>query len=337
MPPKINPDTQASDNILKLYTFLQVHTQPISLTELTKKFEVSKPTMSRYLKKLESSNYAKLQVEERGKEHFYTLDRPQKLPQLSLSVDGLQQLALCRDFISHLLPTNMKQAIEIALNQAIAYLPQDTQNPLQGLPHIASSFTRGKIDYSKHQQILKTLLTATRDKAVCIVTYKSSYGEQSFDYAPKKVVALNEAIHINGWKVTGKGKVTTIKEHPHNLLLHRIQSVELTRRTSENVPEIIEHEEGYFGFMRDEEVFEATIIFYDNAATYVSERVWSSKQIITQIDDDCIEITLTAQSAWELKSWILSFGDRAKIIAPDWLKSEIIENMQNLQKMHEEE
>ncbi len=331
MPPKINPDNQPSENILKLYTHLQVHTQPISLTALAEEFEVSKPTMIRYLQKLEKSEYAKIQVEKRGREHFYVLDRPQNLPQVSLSVEGLQQLALCRDFLSNLLPPSIQKHIEIALNQAIAYLPKDSKNPLQGLPRIASSFTRGKIDYTSHQEILKTLLTAIRDKSVCVVTYKSPRGEQSFDYVPKIVTALGEAIHINGWKVTEKGRVETLKKHPNNLLLHRIQKIELTKRTSENIPEIDEHDDGYFGFMNDGEIFEATVRFYKNAAHYVSERVWSSEQsIVTNDDTSTIELTLTVQSEYELISWILGFGENAEVLSPDWLRDAIIERAQSV-------
>ncbi len=330
MPPKINPDTRAHDNILALYTYLQANTQPISLTMLTDKYRVSKATMLRYLQSLENSGYGKVKVEKNGREHYYSLTRPDKMPALALSVEGLQQLALCRDFITHLLPPAIQKSIEIALNQATAYLPTDSSNPLQGLPTVASSFTRGKIDYSKHQDVLKNLLTAIRDKAVCVVTYKNPRGEQIFDYAPKEVIALNEAVHINGWKVTDKGRVETLKEHPNNLLLHRIKNVELTIRTSENIPEIDEHDDGYFGFMNDGEAFDAVIRFYGSASNYVGERIWSSEQEITQIDDNCIEITLAVQSEWELKSWILGFGENAEVVSPDWLKDEILETAQKI-------
>ena len=97
---------------MSLYQYLLTNTQFISLGDLSDKFQVSKATMLRYIESLELSRYGVVLVEKRGRENFYCLDRPKRLPQIALSVEGLQQLALCRDLVNHLLPTNIKKSIE---------------------------------------------------------------------------------------------------------------------------------------------------------------------------------------------------------------------------------
>ncbi len=335
MPKKINPDAKPSENIFGLNSYLQNAYFPVSLSKLAQEFKVSKPTMLRYLLSLENSGYGQIECEKRGREHYYSLAKHNASKKIALSAEGLQQLALCRDLISNILPPSMKTNVEIALNQATAYLPANVENPLYGLPSIAMSFTRGKIDYADFQDKFKMLLTAIRDKAVCTIKYTKGDGEeQSFDYAPLKVLVIGEAIHVNGWKVTDKGKVETIKDHPTDLLLHRIKELELTIRKSDELPEIVEHNDGYYGFMKGE-VFDATIRFYNGAAIYISERTWSSNQNVKQHKDGSIELTLTVQSVWELKSFILGFGENAKVISPQWLKDEIIESLTNSLSLYE--
>jgi hypothetical protein len=48
----------------------------------------------------------------RGREAAYSLDRPKRPPQLCLDAEGLYQLALCYDFMLHLLPDSMKKKTE---------------------------------------------------------------------------------------------------------------------------------------------------------------------------------------------------------------------------------
>ena len=56
----------------------------------------------------------------------------------------------------------------------------------------------------------------------------------------------------------------------------------------------------------------------------MAERTWSPDQKIEKIDDDKIRLKFSASSAVELISWILSFGEDARVIEPDWLVEELI-------------
>ena len=62
-----------------------------------------------------------------------------------------------------------------------------------------------------------------------------------------------------------------------------------------------------------------TVQFTGFAAGFVSERIWSPDQEIRGLPDGGIEITFSASSEPELVSWVLSFGDEARVLEPDWL------------------
>jgi predicted DNA-binding transcriptional regulator YafY len=78
-----------------------------------------------------------------------------------------------------------------------------------------------------------------------------------------------------------------------------------------------------FGFMKDD-CFEVVAEFTGWAAQHVEERTWSPDQKIEKIDDDKIRLNFSASSEVELIAWILSFGEDARVIEPDWLVEEVI-------------
>ena len=63
--------------------------------------------------------------------------------------------------------------------------------------------------------------------------------------------------------------------------------------------------------------------FVGFAAGFVAERIWSPDQQIQQLPDGKIHLSFSASSEPELLAWLLSFGDEAKLISPDWLVKEV--------------
>jgi hypothetical protein len=70
------------------------------------------------------------------------------------------------------------------------------------------------------------------------------------------------------------------------------------------------------------------------AALHVAERTWSPNQTITKIDNDRIRLEFSASSDVELIAWILSFGEAARVKAPDWLVGKILEKSENIFELY---
>jgi predicted DNA-binding transcriptional regulator YafY len=322
MPQKWNIDATPSEKMLALYTMLLFSGREASLTELSRSLNCSKQVIMRLIDQLEASRFGKLLRSKRGREAVYQLDRPKTLPKISLNAEGFYQLALCRDFMLHLLPESMRKKVETTLQQASAFISEDDGNDL--VDSLGQAFVKGRIDYTPFQMMLQSLIQATRERKTCMVRYKSALHkeEREFEYAPKRLIVFHDAFYITGWDITDKGIVRAAHETPTILALHRLKEVTLTRRSCKLLPEPLEEGQNAFGFISGE-TFSACIRFNKSAATYVAEREWSAGQQIFLYEGGDIALTLTSRSPAELVSWILSFGDAAQVISPKWLRKEV--------------
>lgn len=318
---KWNTDLKPAQQLLSLYHVLVFGRKEISLTELSKELGCSKQSVRRLVDQLEDSCLGRVLCNKRGREAVYSMDRPRTRARLTLDADGLRQLMLCRDFMRRLLPESMRQKMDSALDQASAYMPEGDEDLLS----LGVSLSKGRIDYSPFQDILQTAMDAIRKQSVCEVTYSSSRpekGEESFDFAPKRLVSYREVIYIRGWAVTASGRPQIQGDSPRLLALQRVKSLTITRRGGDHLPDATDEAPGAFGVM-DGEPFQARIRFSPEAAAYVSERRWSEEQVVTRRRDGGVTLRLTARSRPELISWILGFGDAAEALSPKWLRDEL--------------
>ena len=326
---KWNQDAKPSEKLLSMYTMLLFSGREASLSELSRELDCSKQAVMRLIDQLEASRFGKLLRSKRGRESVYRLDRPKNPPKLSLNAEGLHQLALCRDFMLHLLPESMRKMVDATLQQASAYLPEG--GTPDDLLSVGKSFAKGRIDYSPFQEMLQSVIKGIRQGRVCAVQYKSTmHGEAKlFEFAPKRLVSYREAIHIHGWIVSEKGTATPLFEKPTNLALQRLQKVLVTRRNAAHIPDVQEEHQGAFGLMEDEP-FSVRVKFSQAAATYVAERKWSEDQKVTVHKDGSVTLAMTARSPAEVISWVLSFSDAAELLSPKWLKDDLSRQVRNI-------
>jgi predicted DNA-binding transcriptional regulator YafY len=334
---KKDPDATPSGKLLSLYTRLLFRPEEVSLSTLSSELSCSKQTTSRLLCQLEASRFGKLIRVPKGKEAFFRLDRPTKedLPQISLNVDSLRELCLCRDFMLHLLPASMRLDVETALSQVSAYLPaQELTEKKRVLAPKGTALIKGHIDYTPFQETFRTILKAVETQKICRVSYRSSHRSEarSSDYAPKRVMSYHETIRVSGWFVTLEGAKKF--EKPALLLLHRMESAALTDRSAAHLPEPEEDNARVFGLISGEP-FTVTVRFDASAAEYVADRVWSEHQAVEKHEDGSVTLTLTAQSEVEVVSWILSFGDAAEALSPQWLREEIAKKARAVARKYE--
>ncbi len=324
-------DGKPAEKLLALYTILLVAARPHSHTELSEMLGCSKPTLTRLLAQLEGSRFGKVQRSQQGREALYQLEKPSKLPTVCLNAEGLYQLALCRELLTNLLPETMHNKMETSLRQAVAFLPQGSQE----MPdHIGTSLSKGRIDYKPFQNTLGIVLQAIRDHKVCEIEYKGAAlaEEKSFDFAPKLIIGFRESLLVQGFIVADRGNATPLYENHTTLAIHRIKKCTSTRRNA-CVPDIPEPDNAAFGIMEGEP-FTAVVRFAAAAATYVAERQWSAQQSIELHADGSLTLHVQGRSVPEFLSWVLSFGKTAEVLSPTWLRDEVGEAIKHLYKSY---
>ena len=70
------------------------------------------------------------------------------------------------------------------------------------------------------------------------------------------------------------------------------------------------------------------IRFSASQAPYIKQRIWHPSQEIEELDDDAIILSFQAGGMYEIKSWIMSHGANAEVLAPASLREEIIEEIE---------
>ena len=72
---------------------------------------------------------------------------------------------------------------------------------------------------------------------------------------------------------------------------------------------------------------EVKIWFSAEQARFIKERKWSQTQKIKDQKDGSIILSMQTSGGWEVKKWVLSYGADAKVLEPEALKKEIVEEL----------
>ncbi|MDR1111588.1 MAG: WYL domain-containing protein [Deltaproteobacteria bacterium] len=308
-----------AEKLLSLYSLLMMSRRDLSLTELSGHLNCSKQAVLRLIGQLEGSRYAKVIAGKRGREAIYRFERPNGFPRVVLNPDGLRELAMCRNFLLHLLPPGMRKSVDSTLRQAAALVPEGTDPGLY--EHLGRPAFKGRIDYGPFGEMLETIVKAIEGRRICAVSYRPSLKAEpkEFRFAPRQLTVLREAIYVEGWMVCGKGQARF--DDPATLAVHRLLSVGPPGRDGAHLPDLPD-KGGSFRLMRGRP-FRARVRFSPGAATYVAEREWGGDERKTVQDDGSLTLSFVAQSQEEVISWILSFGGEAEAMSPKWLREAV--------------
>jgi predicted DNA-binding transcriptional regulator YafY len=76
------------------------------------------------------------------------------------------------------------------------------------------------------------------------------------------------------------------------------------------------------------------IAFEPRIAPYIRERQWHPSQTHVDRKDGGVVISLEVCNDWALRSWILSFGPLARVIAPPTLKKQIKDEVERAAEIY---
>lgn len=245
----------------------------------------------------------------------------------------LQVLQMCRSFARHLLGSEQFEAATRGLEKSHALVPTDKRHSAQ---HFAS-FTPGSIDYTPHQAAIRTLIEAMEQKRICKITHKSIMAKRAktFYVKPLKIFSHHDTMYLHARLARKPGRPYQEPEFDPLLAVHRIQKVELDDRYFQ-FPDDYDFERAFnqnFGIIK-EDAFEVEVELTGFAAQFAAERIWSPNQKVKQLGKGKVSLTFSASSEPELVAWVLSFGDEAKLIRPEWLVEEVREQIDGMRRRY---
>jgi predicted DNA-binding transcriptional regulator YafY len=290
----------------------------------------SKQTVLRLVEDIRRAYGVEIDEMVRGNQKYYQLISRSDVPSaFRLTEREMQVLYMCRAFTEHLLGKRLFDEAAQALEKSQTFL----SGKISSTERHFSSLRSGYIDYTSHQDIICTLIEAMNERKICKISYRAvmSGRAKTFYIKPLKIFSYQDAVYLHARMAKTPGKRYYEPDFDPLLAIHRFKTVEITELNYE-IPQNYDFDKIFkqnFGVMKEDE-FEVEIEFEGWAAKFVKERIWSPDQKIEKIGRNIIRLTFAASSEPELMSWLLSFGEEAKLLRPGKLLKSIIQKMQTM-------
>ncbi len=335
MPYKLDQDARPDEKLLKLYMLLLFNDREYSLTVLSEKLKCSKQTTSRLLNRIDENYPAHLEERKENRQKFYRLKRPSISFRTAIDSNGLRQLALCRDLVKGLLPKEDWDLMDLSLQQAKTNVSRADYQTYEDAV-VGQNLSLGAIDYAAFRRELAGLENSIIAKKTCLIRYRKQIDSDdvTYEFAPLRIISFHNALYAWGWILKRNGVKAEDRKAPIKLAVHRMQEVVPQNRSIGDLPDIDPDDGREFGFLQAPP-FKAKVYFDRTVATYISDRHWSSDQVITSCEDGGVILDFTAADEGELLSFVMSFGDKARIIEPASLKDKIRKMLMDTLKNYE--
>jgi predicted DNA-binding transcriptional regulator YafY len=320
------------EKLISLFVRLLFSGERYSLTELSHMLDCSKQTVLRLVDDIRMAYKVNLEESTQGNRKYYRIKKPGRIALThSLTEMELTVLEMCRDFTAHLLGDKLFEEATRALFKSQALLADHGRHSSR----FFASFRPGTIDYTPYRDTICTIIEGMETRKVCKIEYQAIMETQAktFYIKPLKLFSHLDTIYLHAQMAKYPGKRYQAPDYDPLLAVHRIRKIETTERTYE-FPDTFNFEKAFnknFGIIK-EDAFEVEVEFSGWAARYAAERIWSPDQRITKERKGKIRVTFKASSKPELIGKILSFGEEAVAVKPDWFVEEL---MATTKRMHE--
>jgi predicted DNA-binding transcriptional regulator YafY len=244
------------------------------------------------------------------------------IPDVHLSLPEIISLYLLRSEGSLFKGTDIEKHTKAAFGKLSIFLPKEALNKLDKIKALFVSASKFVKDYSGKEDLIGQLMDAIMKKETCYIGYHSFYDDKvkNFKIDPLHFFENDGGLYILV-NTTTFGDIRT-------LAVERIQDIKKTGESFE-YPEGFDPEallESAFDIVYGDPV-KVRIWFSREQARYVRERKWSRNQEIVDQEDGSIILSMETSGWWDIKRWVLSHGSEAKVLEPEELRKEVMDEL----------
>jgi predicted DNA-binding transcriptional regulator YafY len=315
---KIN--NSALRRIVEIDKMLQKDIKP-SMKDFTEKFEVCARTVRRDFDVMKDVFGAELEYSRKG--NYWSYKDPEfKLFPATMSEDELFAILIGSRILEEYKGTPYEDSLKMAFHRITTYFDEEVTLQLMDKSDIMSFYIgRGsKINESIFDNISKAIL----QRKECEIIYNSFARNE----VSKRTIQPYHLINILGdWYVISYCK---LREAFRTFALSRIMNLNVFQRefVRDDKFNIEEYLSDTLVLEKCGETVDVAIEFDEYQARWIKEKEWHPTQEILEREDGSILFRISVSSLDEVKRWILSFGEHAKVITPPELVSSIKDSLE---------
>lgn len=298
---------------------LSVRNDGLTICELAGELEVSEKTIRRDLTTFKTVGFPIEEATGAYGRKSYRLDPGWRKPDLAFTFDEALALYLGRKFLQPLAGTLIWEAAERAFTKIKASLGTKALRYVDRVGDAFHETTFGASDYSKHADILDTLLIGIEDRKAVWITYQSQQATEpvTYDIHPYRLTRHQSSLYLIGLKAQD-GELRTWR-------VERIEAAE-----ADQVPftlpadlDLDAHFAHSFGIYDGDEDMTVRVWISKDRARYVREKRWHPSQQVKTKRDGSLIVKFRLSSTVEFKSWVLGFGADAEVLEPESLRRDL--------------
>lgn len=297
----------------------------VTIEELAEEAGVTRRTVHRDLAAIHEAGYPLVADWENGRKLYRFLTRFKDVPPINFTLQELLTLSFFRSQVESLAGTPFARDMDSIFRKVNSVLPPRFAAHLERAAQVSLPLFLGRRDYGKHREQLETLREALLYQYGLILRYSPQGKGEPQDYRvdPYTLVFYKGGLYLMGYAHNRQALRTFAVE--------RIAAVELLKERFEVRADLKpeQHLKSAFGIV-EEEVMDVAVRFAPALAPAVEGRIWHPSQKVQREKDGSIVIRFRAGGRREIVSWILSYGPGAEVIAPPYLRDEVMESVRQM-------
>jgi predicted DNA-binding transcriptional regulator YafY len=282
---------------------------------LAEKFEVSGKTAQRDIALLRDRLLAPIEYDFSRKGYYYTADHFE-LPYLPASQHEVLCLIAARQLLQHAAGGFISRELDSLSEKLFDSAGEVGLDPVT----VARAFSATWSGYTPaHEEVFRQIAWALVKRRLIAFTYRSPQTDaitlrtaepHHLQHYMASWVLTAWCRHRRAWRKFYLARMTeltildtTFKPRPEELWRPLLQSV--------------------FGLFQSAEPTLVTLRFCPFRARWIRQQHWHPDQILTELPDGCLELTLPVADFREIKMLILQFGADCEVVSPAALLDEI--------------
>lgn len=306
------------DRIFQLHAVLNKRRTPISFDELKERMQCSKATLHRTIKALENHLRAPLVFDKKAGGYRYNTKNSQyELPGLWFTEGELQALVTIQRLLSELGEGLLDEHFSL-LNARILEL---TSKKHLNLSEVATRIRMPALAARPTGPAFQNVVGATLQRKKLWIEYRARTSDQpsARTISPQRVTRYRESWYLDAWDEDKQGLRTFAIDRigKHQALAARARDID------EN--SLDEHFSSGYGIFSGNADKVAVLCFSAERARWVADEQWHHKQEGKFLPDGRYELRIPYGASRELVMDILRHGPHVKVMAPESLAQEVME------------